>query len=90
MPWLSVCTHTHPDKNPNEVEKFKQISQAYEVFSDAQKREFCDKGKQANKEDGADRGGLVLTSHGHLRYIFWKRSRMQRERGGKMLFINSQ
>uniref|UniRef100_A0A452T9A3 J domain-containing protein n=1 Tax=Ursus maritimus TaxID=29073 RepID=A0A452T9A3_URSMA len=40
----------HPDKNPNEGEKFKQISQ---VLSDAKKRELHDKGgQQAIKEGG--------------------------------------
>uniref|UniRef100_A0A2K5KK40 J domain-containing protein n=1 Tax=Cercocebus atys TaxID=9531 RepID=A0A2K5KK40_CERAT len=65
----------HPDKNPNEGEKFKQISQAYEVLSDAKKRELYDKGgEQTIKEDGAG-GGF-----GSPMDIF---DMMQRERRGK-------
>ncbi|ELW65178.1 DnaJ like protein subfamily A member 1 [Tupaia chinensis] len=47
----------HPDKNPNEGEKFKQISRAYEGLSDGKKRELYDKGgEQAIKEGGAGGG----------------------------------
>ena len=41
----------HPDKNPDAGEKFKEISMAYEVLSNAEKRELYDRhGEQGIKE----------------------------------------
>uniref|UniRef100_A0A5F9D0Q5 J domain-containing protein n=1 Tax=Oryctolagus cuniculus TaxID=9986 RepID=A0A5F9D0Q5_RABIT len=65
----------HPDKNLNIGEKFKQISQAYEVLSDAKKRELYDKGGEQAIKGGRAGGGFGSP----MDMCFGGGGRMQRE-----------
>jgi len=46
----------HPDKNPNEGERFKLISQAYEVLSDGHLRDVLWNGRQKPWKKWTEKG----------------------------------
>ncbi|KAJ2625572.1 Type I HSP40 co-chaperone [Coemansia spiralis] len=49
----------HPDKNPDAGEKFKEISHAYEILSDSEKREMYDRfGEEGLSREGGGMGGM--------------------------------
>ena len=75
----------HPDKNPNEGERFKLISQAYEVLSNEDKRRVYDQGgEQAIKEGGAGGPGGFSSPMDIFEMFFGMGgSRGGRERGPK-------
>ncbi|XP_041436143.1 dnaJ homolog subfamily A member 4-like isoform X2 [Xenopus laevis] len=76
----------HPDKKPNEGEKFMLISQAYEVLSDPKKRDLYDRGgEQAIKEGGMGEGNFSSPTDIFDKF-FGVGSCMNKEKRGKDKF----
>jgi DnaJ family protein A protein 2 len=56
--YLKMARTYHPDKNPEGAEKFKEIQVAYEILSDASKKELYDKYGEEGLKEGMGGSGF--------------------------------
>lgn len=65
--YYKLAKEYHPDKNPEEGEKFKEISFAYEVLTNAEKKEIYDRhGIKGLKDGGASPSGFSSDLFGSI------------------------
>jgi len=75
----------HPDKStePDAAEKFKEISQAYEVLSDEKKRQIYDEGGEQAIKEGPGGGGGGFSSPMDIFDMFFGGNMSGRRGGGR-------
>lgn len=68
--YRKLALQFHPDKNPDAGDKFKEISHAYEILSDAQKRQLYDQfGEEGLSGDGG-MGGPGMSPEDLFSHLF--------------------
>ena len=82
----------HPDKNPDKKEhaevQFKLVAEAYEVLSDASKRNTYDRyGKDGLSKNGAKGGGSKFTNEDPFASFFNQRNHRPSHRRGHFSFF---
>src|SRR6201997_4220474 len=58
--YRKLVREVHPDRNPGQEERFKEVQNAYDVLSDPEKRKAYDQFGSANGRTGFSPGGTTF------------------------------